>query len=407
MILLNPGGPGGSGVDFLIADGALLSRVIGTSYDLVAFDPRGIGSSIPLANCSVSEVSLPLQRRLLKIVGPELPDSTLENVYSQAKLFGRACEAAIGGRNDAGPHMSTAVVARDMVSIVDAFARSSNGRRVKNAHLLNYWGFSYGTFIGETFGSLFPHRVGRVVLDGVLDPEVYTSSAGLSNIEFLDDVFSAYFVYCHAAGPRLCPYYTGNSPLDIYNRFESSFTQLDPQYAVAHNWTNATVIQSALAVSKSLLRAGVYSPIAAFPLAAPLLLALEGALKNHTLEIFVQQASNRSGPANASAIETLLGVFCSDKRGALYNRTFDELIPNIRALEQQSVIGGENFAEAILGCAGWPIKGVDVYTGGFPGVVLVRLMCGTDRYIGPFGGETKNPILFVSNTLDPVTPITK
>ena len=407
MILLNPGGPGGSGVSFLIADGAPLSRVIGTNYDFVAFDPRGIGSSVPLANCSVPEASLPLQRRLPKILGPELPDSTLKRVYNQVKPFGRACEAAMGGRDDAGPHMSTAVVARDMVSIVDAFARSSNGRRVKNAHLLNYLGFSYGTFIGETFGSLFPHRVGRVALDGVLDPEIYTSSGGLSSIEFLDDVFSAYFVYCHAAGPRLCPYYTGNSPLDIYNRFESSFTQLDSQYAIAHNWTNATVIESALAVTKSLLRVSVYRPIDDFPRAAPLLLALEGALKNHTLENFVQQALSQLGPASPSGIEASLGVFCSDKRGALYNRTFDELISNIRVLEKQSVIGGENFAQVILGCAGWPIKGVDVYTGGFQGVVLVQLMGRTDRYIGPFGGETKNPILFVSNTLDPVTPITK
>ena len=407
MILLNPGGPGESGVSFLISDLALLSQVIGTSYDLVGFDPRGVGSSVPLANCSVPGASFPLQRRLAKIVGPEVPDITLENIYNQAKPFGRACEAAIGGRNDAGPHMSTAVVARDMVSIVDAFARSSNGKRIKNAHLLNYWGFSYGTFIGETFGSLFPHRVGRVVLDGVLDPEVYTSSAGLGSVEFLDDVFSTYFVYCHAAGPRLCPYYTGNSPLDIYNRFESSFTQLNPQYALAHNWTNATVIESALAVTKSLLTAAVYRPVASFPAAARLLLGLEEALKNHTLESFVQQESSGLRPASASSVETLLGVTCSDKRGVLYNRTFDELIPNVRALEKQSVIGGEIVAEVILGCAAWPIKGVDVYTGRFQVVVLERLQHGTDVYIGPFGGKTKNPILFVSNTLDPVTPITK
>lgn len=64
--------------------------------------------------------------------------------------------------------MSTVVVARDMLSIVDAFAATERGKTTKDSSLLNYWGISYGTFIGETFASMYPDRVGRVVLDGTI-----------------------------------------------------------------------------------------------------------------------------------------------------------------------------------------------------------------------------------------------
>ena len=371
MILFNPGGPGGSGVDTILNAGSLLRHVTGTNFDLVGFDPRGIGSSVPLANCSAPAVLSPLRRRLLKITGPELPDAVLEKIYVQSRKFGDICQVAMGGPDEAGPHMSTAVVVKDMISIVDAFACSKEGKRVKNAHLLNYGGFSYGTFIGETFATLFPDRVGRFVLDGVLDPLQYTNSSTVATLEFLDDVWSTYFVYCHAAGPLLCPYYTGNSAVDIYNRFERSFSQLDVHYALAQNWTNATVIGEALALTKKLIEGAVYGPKTLFPKATPLLLGLEGALKNHTLDSFLRSASDTLRPSTALSVEAQIGVFCSDNNGLFYNRTFEALKPDIRALEKESVIGGETFAQTVLDCAGWPIKGVDVYLGELPNCILV------------------------------------
>lgn len=73
----------------------------------------------------------------------------------------------IGGSQDAGPHMSTLTNARDMIRIADAFAATDDGRSVPNASLVNFYGASYGSYMGEVFASVFPDRVGKFILDGV------------------------------------------------------------------------------------------------------------------------------------------------------------------------------------------------------------------------------------------------
>jgi pimeloyl-ACP methyl ester carboxylesterase len=108
------------------------------------------------------------------MTGPELSRLYWDQTLEQVKELGAKCEATIGGPQGAGQHMSTAVVAADMLSVVNAFAASERGKAVKDSSLLNYWGISYGTFVGETFASMYPDRVGRVLLDGVVDPrELY------------------------------------------------------------------------------------------------------------------------------------------------------------------------------------------------------------------------------------------
>ena len=163
------GGPGNAGVDYVLESGYdALVPVVGTNFDLVGFDPRGIGRSIPAANCSASSTNTSLRRRAFGLYGPELSSLYWDQTLESAKEFGAQCETAIGGPDGAGTHMSTAVVATDMLSIVDAFASTDKGKAVEDSSLLNYWGISYGTFIGESFASMYPDRVGRVALDGIL-----------------------------------------------------------------------------------------------------------------------------------------------------------------------------------------------------------------------------------------------
>lgn len=106
-------------------------------------------------------------RRSFGLSGPEEPDAFWEEAFAELQAFGAQCATAIGGPDGAGEHMSTPVVATDMISIVDAFAATPGGTSAAgNSSLLNYWGFSYGSFLGQTFSTIYPDRVGRIAIDG-------------------------------------------------------------------------------------------------------------------------------------------------------------------------------------------------------------------------------------------------
>ena len=364
MVLTNPGGPGGSGVQFVLDSGVELQTIIGTNYDVVAWDPRGIGASIPSANCSAlpppKSLTRNSRRALPPIYGPELANSFFVDTFADAKAVGERCQAIIGGDNDAGPHMTTAVNVRDMVSIVDAFSRTPEGKGVHGAHLLNYWGFSYGTYIGQTFGSMFPDRVGRVIVDGIVDASIYRN--GIIQGSF-DPVFSTFFLYCNLAGPTACPYYTGTTALDIYNRFENTLIQLDAQHATAQNWTNATIIQEALEIVKGLLDEVSYNPILLFPDVSDIALYLETALQNGDLVQVIETLGTPAPPSNSTGY--FRAVACTDSAGILYNKTLQELQPIISA-EENDIISGEILSTLSIDCTGWPIIGHDVYLGKMP-----------------------------------------
>lgn len=200
MILTNPGGPGETAISFLNDSATSLAAIVGSNYDVVAWEPRGIGYSSPLANCSAPDTRI-VSRDSTDFHGPELSAEWFDTVYNDAATLGKQCQTAIGGTKDIGPYMHTAVNARDMLSIVDAFAASTYSNGVEGASLLNYWGFSYGTFIGQTYASMFPSRVGRVVLDGVIDPG---DTKYLKGVEDCDAAFGTFFTYCDLAGPDLC-----------------------------------------------------------------------------------------------------------------------------------------------------------------------------------------------------------
>jgi hypothetical protein len=244
----------------------------------------------------------------------------------------------------------------------------------------------------------------KFVLDGVVDPVQFSDGVNYSGDTFMDAVTSAFFIYCNLAGPVLCPFYTGTTALDIYNRFEASFTQLDATYAAAQNWTNATTIEKALELVKSYLFNAAYTPIASFPTLSKQGLLLEAALAAGKLKEFVALATPPSQPSNTTAWDP--AVRCPDGGDVLYNLTFKDLQPYITQLENQSVIAGEVSAHVQVLCTGWSIVADEVFRGKQQKAMVKEFSCLTGS-LGPFGGSTQIPILFVSNTMDPVTPIIK
>lgn len=138
QMLFNPSGPGGSGVTYIQEIIALALQVIGSNYDIVSWDPRGTGFSIPIADCNLTSdlTGTKIKRESDRIHGPDFAQSYFISSYARIQEAGKECAASIGAPDQAGPHMSTAIVCRDLVSIVDAFVASEDGGRCKSQHYL-------------------------------------------------------------------------------------------------------------------------------------------------------------------------------------------------------------------------------------------------------------------------------
>ncbi|PPJ54281.1 hypothetical protein CBER1_06552 [Cercospora berteroae] len=183
-LLLNPGGPGGSGAEFVYRRGKQLSEIVGDGYHLLSFDPRGINGSGPLASCYPDKKAA---QQLSDVRDTEIVHDSPE-VYAWTQNFVKACEATTG--QHAG-YINTPQTAADMNSILDAVGQED----------LAYWGFSYGTILGQTYASLFPNRSTRVIIDGVANNFVwYGDLFDGEQFTNTEDVLEGFFDECIKAG---------------------------------------------------------------------------------------------------------------------------------------------------------------------------------------------------------------
>lgn len=188
-LLTNPGGPGGSGVE-LIRDS--LNFAVGAdlieNYDVIGFDPRGVGESTAVKCFDPAE----MDEYLYTI--PTAPRGTPEweaELTEKNKAFAAACDE---NSNGILPHITTINAARDMDLI----------RAVLGDKQLNYLGYSYGTFLGATYAKLYPEKAGRLVLDGAIDPAVPGLEVGATQALGFESALRAYMQECLDSGE--CPF---------------------------------------------------------------------------------------------------------------------------------------------------------------------------------------------------------
>ena len=202
-LFFNFGGPGGPAVDYLQSAGAGLFAMLNARFDIVAFDPRGVGQSTPAIDCRVDEAS----GEFFPDPAPTPLDVDVQELVSGAQRYVDACVAANGSLLE---HVSTANVARDMDAL----------RAAVGDEQLSYLGFSYGTFLGATYASLFPDRYRALVLDGALDPTGYIadpvslSTAQASGFELALTRFTTACAVDQAA----CAGFGGADPYLAYDR---------------------------------------------------------------------------------------------------------------------------------------------------------------------------------------------
>ena len=156
-LIVNPGGPGASGVDFVRGSAGTFAGVT-TQFDLVSFDPRGVGASRPVRCESSSQLDAFVH------VDP-WPDTPAEHaaVVRSSRQFAEACFKRNGNYLE---HVGTIDAARDM----DVLRAALGDRK------LTYYGASYGTFLGAKYAQLFPRRIRAMVLDGAIDPRQPTAA---------------------------------------------------------------------------------------------------------------------------------------------------------------------------------------------------------------------------------------
>ncbi|MGI9005760.1 MAG: peptidase [Pseudonocardiales bacterium] len=151
ILLVNPGGPGASGLSLagFVAQG--LAPSVAARYDIIGFDTRGVGASVPALHCDPA------------FFARERPAYVPRSAAAEKVLIGRARTYAADCGKKYGwllPYLTTANIARDMDQIRAAAGQSR----------LSYFGYSFGTYLGQVYATLFPHRVYRMVLDSTVDP---------------------------------------------------------------------------------------------------------------------------------------------------------------------------------------------------------------------------------------------
>ncbi|KAF2013974.1 hypothetical protein BU24DRAFT_395102 [Aaosphaeria arxii CBS 175.79] len=393
-ILLNPGGPGGSGVQFLRSSLNDMLLTLGFDNNLVGFDPRGVNNSGPDLSC------FPGQTGTARLYDDDFntavdinSSSTITDAFARAGAFGEWCTQAHSGPNDTAKYANTVATATDMLHYTE-LAAEARGESAEDAELW-YYGASYGTILGSTAAALFPDRIGRMILDGVVDAEDYYLGAWSNNLVDGDAAISTFFKYCHEGGNTSCAFWD-ESPEAIEERFnaviedvrQNPITVSDPTFVKKPTIITTRDLHSALTTVP-------YQPLILFPILGLVMSHLEQ--RNGTvLAQFLGSAAPQDQCENpptfeVSDVEPRYFIACNDANGRYNLSTVEKFTEQVEQQFELSKYMGESWAAGTsINCRKLEVFAPDSQV--FEGV--------------PSANKTSNPILFVGNTYDPVTPLT-
>ena len=192
-LFMNPGGPGGSGVDNVGAMATTTFAGVQKAYDIIGFDPRGIGSSTAIT-CS-TDAEAKAMEGVSPVDGAGAPVAFEKRAAVMSERF-KQLEADCASRTkptELLDHVDTVSVARDLDIL----------RALSGDQKLNYAGFSYGTYLGATYAELFPANTGRLVLDGALDPSLSYSERRQGQARGFERALRNYVAWCQSG--QSCP----------------------------------------------------------------------------------------------------------------------------------------------------------------------------------------------------------
>ncbi|KAI1817906.1 TAP-like protein-domain-containing protein [Poronia punctata] len=379
-ILFNFGGPGLEARVTLAELADLLQVVTGGEHDLIAWDPRGTAQTLTFS-CFADATSR-------AALGSQTPLGNASDVsrgllWAGGKNTARAC-AEYPQSSERGPFIDSSFTARDAMKIVDA---------VEEDGLLRYWGLSYGTVLGAEIAALFPERVEKVLLDGVVNPTEYFHEMTLAESTASSDAtFSEFFRQC-VSTPKYCSL-ARNNPDKTAEDLESATWDLIEELKYRPFGYEGQVI--GYTELKTAIRFTLYAPQS--------WVTLEGMLDaflTHPEQQQQQQQQPRNLTRAGEAItrylygnsvaaltppdDAAVGIACVDKVPRTIE--FDVLSQALDHAESVSRLLGDSVAALVSICAQWGIEPKDRYRGRFEDV------------------RPRKPLLIAGNTYDPATSI--
>jgi len=352
-LFVNPGGPGGRGTLLPIELGSVLPGEILRRFDLVGFDPRGVGGSAAVRCFTTEEDAAAVYDQVVPV---PVTRQQIASTLRANQAITDAC-AAHGGPLLA--HMSTLNVARDLDLL-----RAAVGDRQ-----LTYLGFSYGTLIGATYANLYPHRVRAIIGDGNVDPALRTTDG----MEYLrqralgmESVIDAFLRRCSEAGTRCA--FSGGEPA---TKFAAIRTRLRQGPVTVPGLGSVDLSTFTTAVADTL-----YTPQSYAELAAQL-----QALYEATQSTAVAGLAGDTAGTPYAGNESEFAVTCADEP---FPRDAAAYVKAARVWERQALTVGRGHAFGSVSCATWPASA-------------------PQRYSGPWNRPTSNSLLLFGNFYDPAT----
>ncbi len=356
-LVVNPGGPGASGMDY--AEGA--SRVFGDrlrdSFDIVGFDPRGVGESTAIDCLSDTELDA-------YVAQDPTPDDATEAAawVAGSRRTAQGCRALSGALT---AHVTTEEAARDLDVLRAALEEPE----------LAYFGASYGTQLGATYAHLFPERVGRLVLDGAVDVSLDAAEMARQQAAGFEIALRAYVGYCVESSDSCFLGDTVDAGLARIRGFLEE-TESEP--------LSTDLGDRRLEAGNALY--GVITPLYDRAAWSALSLALrqafdgDGTMLLQFSDLYVGRDSDGTYPSNI--IEANLAINCADARD---RPTLAEVEASLGSFAQSSPTFGRALGWSQLACAGFPAN--------------TRFDPSTIRAAGA------PPIVVVGTTRDPATPL--
>lgn len=199
-LFINPGGPGDSGISALKTGVTGIPEEVRSSYDIIGFDPRGVGQSTPITCSTPAESSQILtdsgnrSENEIMLLTTSLQSTSLA---AQDAIDRGAADAAKCAQYSQVPELLDHIGTRDVARDLDVLRATAKDSR------LNYLGTSYGTYIGAIYADLFPQHAGRIVLDSAMDPEQTSAERELDAVVYQEGMMRSYVAYCLSQGN--CP----------------------------------------------------------------------------------------------------------------------------------------------------------------------------------------------------------